>query len=235
MRRADRLFQIVRLLQDRRFLTGAELAEALEVSVRTVYRDIAALQASGVPIEGAPGVGYRLHRSFELPPLTLNVDEAEALLLGARMVQAWADPELAQAARSMLDKVEAVLPGTLAHSMRATPLFAPRIGPNAAVRGWAHPRASHVGLLRKAINERRKVRVLYRRADGDENERLVRPLGLFFWGKTWTLAAWCELRADYRNFRPDRMLEAHLTADRFDGEDGIHLEAFMQGVEEGPG
>ena len=196
MRRADRLFQIVQLLRRDRVTTGARLAEELGISARTLYRDIADLMAGGVPIESEAGVGYRLPRHFELPPLMFTADEVEALVAGARMVEAWADPGLRDAARSLLRKAEAVLPART--KLEDLPIVVPDFHVPASV-------ASFLGELRVALRERRKVRVRYARKDGESTLRVLRPLGLAFWGSGWSLAAWCELRNDFRTFRPDRI------------------------------
>lgn len=220
MRRADRLFQLVQLLRAKRMTTAERLAEELRISKRTVYRDIADLQRSGIPVRGEAGVGYRLERGFELPPLTFNSEEIESLVIGARMVEAFGDPDLAQAARSAMTKVEAVLPGPLRRVLQDTALFAPAMP-------WHARRAAGLQHLRQATTERRKLSFAYVRADGQPSHRVVRPLGLYFWGNAWSLAAWCELRGAYRNFRPDRMAEVELLPDRFDGSDGVDLAGFV--------
>lgn len=224
MRRADRLFQLVQLLRLRRHATGRELADELGVSLRTVYRDIRDLTSSGVPIRGEAGVGYRLDRGYELPPLTFSQAELEGLVLGARMVSTWGDPELASAVRSAMTKVEAVLPESLRRVVLESALFAPD-----------QPRSQEmtrdVDLMRRAIGERRLLSFAYTRADGEESERSVRPLGLYFWGSKWTLAAWCEMRGDYRSFRPDRMRTVTVEERRFDPQDGIDLAGFLSRVE----
>jgi predicted DNA-binding transcriptional regulator YafY len=220
MRRADRLFRLVQLLRARRFATGEQIAGELGVSKRTVYRDVADLQGSGVPIRGEAGVGYRLERGYELAPLIFTSDELAGLVLGARIVSAWGDAELASAVASALTKIEAVLPEALRRVVLETPLFAPEL-PGASVM------AGELALLRRAIGERRLVHFRYAREDGAESERDARPLGLFFWGRKWTLAAWCELRQDYRSFRPDRMQEVQLLERGFDPADGISLAGFL--------
>lgn len=224
MRRADRLFQLVQLLRLRRSATGQQLADELAVSLRTVYRDIRDLEASGVPIRGEAGVGYRLDRGFELPPLTFSELELEGLVLGARMVSTWADAELAGAVRSAMVKVEAVLPEGLRRVLLGSALFAPDF-----------PRSQEmsrdVDLMRRAIGRQRWLAFDYTRADGERSERSVRPLGLYFWGNRWTLAAWCELRSDYRSFRPDRMEGVRILERSFDpASDGISLTGFLERV-----
>jgi len=198
MRRADRLFQIVQLLRVRRLTTAADLARELEISTRTVYRDIQDLLESGVPIEGEAGVGYRMRKGFELPPMTFTVEELTALVLGARMVEAWADPDLGVAVRGAMKKVEGVLPEPLQESMLRTALF----GPPARAGGRAPPELRQ---LRRAIGDERWVQLQYVDRAGVPTERTVVPLGLYFWGKQWLLAAYCCLRGDYRSFRVDRV------------------------------
>jgi predicted DNA-binding transcriptional regulator YafY len=198
MRRADRLFQIVTLVRGRRLTTAKWLAERLEVSERTVYRDVADLVASGVAIEGEAGVGYRVARGFELPPLSFSTDELEALVAGARMVRAWGGHDLGQAAASALTKIDAVLPADRRGAKAHSAFYAPDLLREFSV-GLALDR------LRAAIHQRRVVRFGYVRVDGEPSQRSVRPLGLFFWGQRWTLCAWCEARLDFRNFRVDRI------------------------------
>jgi predicted DNA-binding transcriptional regulator YafY len=217
MRRADRLFQIVLFLRRRRVSTARDLAAALEVSERTIYRDVQDLSACGLPIESAAGVGYRLRRGFELPPLMFDREELQALRLGARMVRSWADRDLSQAASNALRKIEAVLPADLEDAGET--LFAPHIGP--------YP-VGLVGLLRRAAVERRKAQFLYSPPAGAASRRTVRPLGLFYWGAVWTLLAWCELRQDFRNFRLDRIAETEITGEIFAAEPGKNLEDFLR-------
>ena len=198
MRRADRLFQIVQFLRSRRITTAHWLSEVLEVSERTVYRDMADLMASGVPIEGEAGVGYVIRRGYDLPPLMFTRDELAALTLGARILNSWADPELAMAARSVLSKVETVLPDSLKGELDQTRLFSPLVRIPAQT-------AAFMGELRGAVDHRNKIAIAYTRADGESSQRTIWPLGLFFWGTVWTLGAWCELRQAFRNFRLDRI------------------------------
>lgn len=221
MRRADRLFRLVQHLRRRRLTTARQLAEALEVSERTVYRDVADLVASGVPVRGEAGVGYALPAGFELPPLMFNEEELEALALGLRVAQSWADPALADAARTALDKVEGALPQALRSRLTDAPLLAPGFHvPSDFTRTLAR--------LRQAVRTRNKVHLTYLDADGARSERTVRPLGLAFWGKSWTLAAWCERRSDFRGFRVDRMLEARALDVRFELEPGRTLQDFIR-------
>jgi predicted DNA-binding transcriptional regulator YafY len=219
MRRADRLFQIVQILRRDRLTTGAKLAAELGISPRSLYRDIADLMASGVPIESEAGVGYRIPRHFELPPLMFTADEVEALVAGARMVEAWADPGLREAARSLMRKAEAVLPSRA--KLEDLPILVPDFHVPASV-------ASFLGELRVALRERRKVRIRYARKDGESSLRVLRPLGLAFWGSGWSLAAWCELRSDFRTFRPDRIEGLELLDETFEALEGQGLGDYLR-------
>lgn len=198
MRRADRLFQLIQLLRSRRSLTAAQMAGELEVSTRTVYRDVQDLLEGGVPIEGEAGVGYRLRKGYQLPPLTFNVDELTALVFGARLVQSWADPELGRAVRSAMSKVEAVLPEPLRESMLKTALFGPPMRPGSSA-------PENLAGLRRAITNEQWATLGYVDGQGQRSERTIVPLGLYFWGPSWLCAAYCLLRQDYRTFRVDRV------------------------------
>jgi predicted DNA-binding transcriptional regulator YafY len=225
VRRADRLFRIVQRLRRRRATTAHELAQALEVSERTVYRDVRDLLLSGVPIKGEAGVGYALDRSYELPPLMFDGDEIEALVLGARIVGAWADPKLARAAEEALQKIEAVLPPALRSRLSGSALLVPDFHVDARQRkGLAD--------LRTAIGEQRKARFQYRDKAQTGTARTVHPLGLAYWGQRWTLTAWCELREGFRNFRLDRIEGLSVTDERFESVAGQTLADFLAQMEE---
>jgi predicted DNA-binding transcriptional regulator YafY len=223
VRRADRLFQIVQHLRSRRLTTASQLAEWLEVSDRTVYRDIRDLSLSGIPIDGEAGVGYRLRKGFDLPPIMFTFDEVEALVAGARMIQAWGGPALAASSRSAVAKIALALPPDRRESAESTRLFAPgfHVDPQTGLALEA---------TRQAIVKRRKLRLVYEKADGEARPRLVHPLGLHFWGAKWTLVAWCELRHDYRMFRLDRIVSIETTDDPFREEPGRNLEEFLAHV-----
>jgi predicted DNA-binding transcriptional regulator YafY len=223
MRRADRLFQIVHLLRRDRATTAAQLANELEVSERTIYRDVQDLMASGVPIQGEAGVGYALPAHFDLPPLMFTAIELEALVLGARMVQGFADDELQRAARSALAKVETVAPRALAAAAADSKLLVPDLPFDANF-------GPTLALLRKALRSRHVVHMTYRDEGGARSERDVWPLGLAYWGKVWTLVAWCELRGGFRSFRLDRVDAATTTVRRFHDEPGKRLEDFLAQV-----
>uniref|UniRef100_C5CUP5 Helix-turn-helix type 11 domain protein n=1 Tax=Variovorax paradoxus (strain S110) TaxID=543728 RepID=C5CUP5_VARPS len=223
MRRADRLFQLVQIIRGRRLTTAAFLAQRLEVSERTVYRDVADLQHQGVPIEGEAGVGYRLGAGFELPPLMFTQDEASALVAAARLAQSWVDPALARDIETGLGKILSVLPPAARVSAEALALYAPALGLGDALR-------TRLQTLREAVQARQKLRLHYRDVSGDASERTVRPLGCFYWGKVWTLSTWCELRNDFRGFRIDRMDAVDVLPERFRDEAGKTLADMLRQV-----
>lgn len=199
MRRADRLFQIVQHLRGGRLTTAAGLAERLEVSERTIYRDIADLIGSGVPIDGEAGVGYLMREGFDLPPLMFTRDEIVALTAGARLIRAWGGASMAAAAEEALVKIRAVLPEDArdrAASVQVHAFQMPELDDATRAR---------LDDLEAAIENRTRLDIRYRTEDGTESKRIIRPLGLWFWGKVWTLVAWCELRTDFRMFRADRI------------------------------
>jgi predicted DNA-binding transcriptional regulator YafY len=223
LRRADRLFQLLLELRRARVVTARRLAERLEVSERTVYRDVADLCASGVPIAGEAGVGYQL-KGFELPPLMFDREEIEALVLGARAAEAWGDANLGRSARSAIAKIEAILPRGKERLVEETRLFVPG-------RGDPPGEKIPLGELRKAIRERRKARLDYRDVEGKSSDRVVRPLALAFYPPAWLLIAWCELRAGFRNFRLDRLAGFALEPAIFVDEPGKRLEDYLELVE----
>ena len=228
MRRADRLFHLVQLIRGRRLTTANFLATRLEVSERTVYRDIADLQHQGVPIEGEAGVGYRLGAGFDLPPLMFTQGEANALVASLRLAQAWLDPGMAADAEAALGKIFSVLPAAARAAAESLPLYAPQLAPDAATQ-------QTLQLLREAVQARRKVRISYRDAAGKSSERVLWPLGCFYWGAVWTLAAWCETREDFRGFRVDRMASAVMLDDAYRHQDGRTLGDFLRSVQKDGG
>lgn len=221
MRRADRLFEIIQLMRRRPTVRARELGEALEVSERTIYRDIRDLVASGVPIEGEAGVGYVLKAGFDLPPLMFKEAEIEALVLGARIVESWGDTELADAATDAITKIEAVIPERLRGYMADTALLAPGTH-------FMEPIPFDVALLRRAVRAQMKVRFGYTDVLQQASERTVWPLSLAYFGPVWVLAAWCELREDFRTFRLDRMHGFAVTAERFRPVPGRTLHDFLK-------
>lgn len=224
MRRAERLFQIIQLIRGRRLSTARFLAERLEVSERTVYRDVADLLAQGVPIEGEAGVGYRMRAGFDLPPLMFTADEARALVAAVRLAQSRLDTELAARAESALSKMLAVLPAAARAAAESLAIYAPPVGPDEATR-------ERLQRLRVAAEERRIVQMRYLDLKGRASDRRVRPLGCFYWSEVWTLAAWCEERADFRNFRVDRIERLEVLDERFRDEPGRTLADLFRQVE----
>ena len=224
MRRADRLFRIVQLLRSGRLLTAHRLAEKLEVSTRTVYRDVRDLQLSGMPIEGEAGIGYTLRRDFDLPPLLFTREEITALVLGARMVRAWGGAQSAAASLTALSRIEAVLPPDLRERLTAIQLYVPSFQ-------MPQPLREHLDQLHEACLARRVLRFHYTREDGVETlDRCARPLGLYFWSGVWTLVAWCELRDAFRTFRTDRMRDTIDLDRHFEQKPGQHLADFLRTV-----
>ncbi len=223
MRRADRLFRLLLELRRGRVVTAAHLASVLEVSLRTVYRDVADLASSGVPIAGEAGVGYRL-QGLDLPPLMFDREEIEALVFGARVVQGWGDESLAQAAGQALAKIEVVLPRGRSHLVDETRLYAP-------IHGQRKVEKLPLSSLRRAIRDHRWVEIDYRDEGGRASQRRVRPLALAFYPPVWLLIAWCELRRDFRNFRLDRMAGCGVSAEEFPEEAGKTLDDFLRRME----
>lgn len=221
MRRADRLFEIIQILRRKRLARARDLAQTLEVSERTIYRDVSDLMASGVPIEGEAGVGYILRSGFDLPPLMFDEQEIEALVLGARIVESWADAKLAEAAGNAIAKVETVIPERLRKHMAETALLAP-------ANHFTEPMSVDPSELRKAIRQRLKVHLCYRDGGDRRTERHVRPLALAFYGPVWLLASWCELRDDFRSFRLDRISELRVLAESFHPEPGKTIDDFAK-------
>jgi predicted DNA-binding transcriptional regulator YafY len=220
VRRADRLFLIINALRGRRATTARELGELLQVSARTVYRDVTDLQLSGIPIEGAPGVGYTLRRGSEVPPLMFTRDELEALVVGARFTRAFAGRRLSAAAEQALVKVEAVLPEDLRRRTERSRILAPPSRAREAER-------RRLDELHGAIEAGRAVRFRYAKGDGTASERQVEPLCLAFWGRAWTLGAWCRTREDFRNFRVDRMDAVAVGDDRVSSDPARGLRAYL--------
>lgn len=223
MRRADRLLQIVQILRRRREPTTARsIADELEVVPRTVYRDIADLQASQVPIEGEPGYGYRLRKGYDLPPLMFDEQELEAIVLGARMVADRGDPLLARAAQDVLGKISTVLPDRLADGMWRTGLLMPHRPQEASAFG------PHLPDIRQAVRDCSKLQIDY--VDGEEckSSRIVWPLGLYFYSHVTIVCTWCELRGDFRALRADRILGCTLANEKFDPKDGALFHQFVR-------
>ena len=210
LRRADRLFDILRILRAaKQPVTAASIADELEVTVRTVYRDIATLQARRIPIEGAAGIGYVLRRGFDLPPLTFTEDEAEAIAVGVRMLVRTGDPGLQKAADSVLSKVSLVVPDPLRDYLGAAPVYVSKSGaPVPAQRDLPTT-------IRHAIRAGRKMRIAYRDEEGRETLRVIQPFAVAYYVEATLVCAWCELRNDIRHFRTDRVDRAEVLDEGF--------------------
>ncbi|MCF7223643.1 helix-turn-helix transcriptional regulator [Marilutibacter chinensis] len=223
MRRADRLFLLIHALRGRRnAITAQRLAETLEVSLRTVYRDVADLQRSGVPIEGEAGVGYLLRKGSDIPPLMFTPDELEALVVGSRFVRAFGGERLGRGATTALLKIEAVLPPELRASTDRSRIFAPEVE--------RLETSGIIDALHDAVTARQVLRIDYRDEGGRASAREIEPLCLAFWGGSWTLGAWCRLRGDFRNFRPDRIVEYRGTGEVFADERTRGLQAYFEAM-----
>ena len=223
MRRADRLFQIVQHLRARRLTTAAQLSGWLQVSQRTVYRDIRDLSLSGVPVQGEAGVGYRIDRSYDLTPLMFTPDEVEAVVVGLRMAEAFAGPSLRSAARMALDKVALALPQQRRAEIEQPQLFAPTFHLDPAL-------GERVEMVRRAIAARHKLDVSYRDKQDQPSRRVLRPLALYFWGNGWSLAAWCESRKGFRSFWLHKMSGCIRLDATFELEPGKSLAEFLESV-----
>ncbi len=224
MAKGQRLVRLLTLLQGRRrAITASALAEQLEVSERTIYRDIQALIDTGAPIRGEAGVGFLLGKGCTLSPLIFNEEELEALILGARMVKGWGDSNLGISADNALSKILAVIPDQL-HYLRGI-----------AEETLLVPEQEEKDLLnyspdlRSEIRNQDIVRIKYTKPEHDtETVRKIWPLGLTYWGKVWTLIAWCELRNDYRVFRLDRIDELSHTNETFEPTAKRSLKHYLE-------
>ena len=219
MRRAERLFRLVNEMRARGVSRAEDLAEHFEVSVRTIYRDIAHLQASGLPIEGEAGIGYLLRPGFDLPNLTFTYDQVDALATGLSFVESTGDEALASAAREVRAKLQASMPEPEARKLADAPYFAFR-------RSGRAP--AHASLLREAIRKKRVVLMSYEDGEGKRSDRRTRPLAVWSFTDGWLFAAWCELRKDFRTFRFDRIAELSLTDDTFEDDEAKSLQTFME-------
>ena len=216
MRRTDRLFDIIQILRDGKLHRAQDIAATLEVSVRTIYRDMDTLVASCVPVEGERGVGYMITEAISLPPLSLTTAELEALNLGLAIVGKAGDDALKAAAQTLGDKIDAVLPARTIAEAEAWRF---------AVYPFADPtrNLAHMPLLRAAIKARQKVRLVYTARDGAVSTRVIRPLHMEYWGRVWTLTSWCELRSAFRVFRLDLIETAEALPELFVDEPGNRL------------
>jgi predicted DNA-binding transcriptional regulator YafY len=209
MARASRLFDLLHLLhRQSRAVSGRHLAEQLGISLRTLYRDIATLQAMGADIEGEAGLGYRLRPGFMLPSMSFPIEEVEALVLGARWVAERADPAMGQAACSAAARIMRAMTPEQAEAMRSTALY---IG----IRSEAYGAEIDPAPLRAAIRAERRLSLVYRDAEGLASERIIWPFAIALFDRADVLLGWCELRGDYRTFRIDRIVTARVLPERY--------------------
>lgn len=221
MRRADRLFDIIQILRTAvKPVTAAALAGELEVNVRTVYRDVATLQARRVPIEGAAGIGYLLRKGFDLPPLMFTTEEVDAIVVGAQMLKRIRDPQLQQAAESVLAKVAIVLPDLQRRHLATPTVYVAdgRPGPAPGV---------DLSEVRSAIHENRKMRVGYTDEKGATTQRTIWPIAMAYYTDATLIGAWCELRQDYRHFRVDRIASSRVLEERFPADNGRLMKEWL--------
>lgn len=222
MRRTDRLFDLIQILRDGRLHRATDLAEKLGVSVRTIWRDMTTLAASGMPLEGERGVGYILRAPFTLPPMILSTMELEAMRAGLRAVSEGSDPALARAARALAAKIASVTPApAVEDELFAFP------GPEAEAA------AAHLPVIRAAIRARERLTITYMETNGRETHRDIRPLALEIAGKVRSLAAFCEGQSSFRSFRLDRIVALTATGEAFPQEPGRSLADWQAGKDQG--
>ncbi|GAB3024827.1 helix-turn-helix transcriptional regulator [Bowmanella dokdonensis] len=204
----NRLFGIIQMLRAARHpIRAREMADEMEVSLRTIYRDIAELQMQGVPVSGEAGIGYVLKSGFEMPPLMLTPEELEAALLGTQWVARCGDQALMKSAASLADKIHAIVPGHLQHMMLSSAV-------TLADSAIPVTDALDMQAFRAAIRERKKVSILYQ-VEGKRTERMIWPILIGYFELVRVVAAWCELRQDFRHFRTDRIEAFEVQADRY--------------------
>lgn len=218
MRRAERLFRLVNEMRSRGICRAEDLAAYFEISVRTVYRDIAHLQGSGLPIEGEAGVGYLLRPGFDLPAMTFTFEQLDALAMGLSFVEVAGDTSLSDAAKEVRAKIQASLPEPDKRGLEKAPLFASRRDGRAA---------PILKVIRRAIRESNILSLEYRDADETLTARRVRPLAIWAFTEGWLFAGWCELRQDFRAFRLDRIAEIEETGDKFPDNSNQNLQAYL--------
>jgi len=226
MRRTERLFAIIQMLRRARApITASAMADELETSLRTVYRDVAELIAQRVPVRGEAGIGYMLESGFDMPPLMLTPDEIEAAVLGARWVAGRGDPALARAANDLVAKIGAVIPSHLRPFLLDEALTTPERP------GLIRRDSFDVGRARAAIRGQTKIRLAYRDEADRETRRTVWPVAIAYYETVRLLAAWCELRQDFRHFRTDRVSEAEFLEERYPARRDILRSQWRKAME----
>lgn len=218
MRRAERLFRLVTEMRTRGVSRAGDLAAHMEVSVSTIYRDIAHVQASGLPIEGEAGVGYLLRPGYDLPNVAFTHDQADALAVGLAYAERTGDPALAAAAREDRAKIQAGMPDPEQRKLADAPFFSLN-------RAAGTPQALET--VRAAIRRKEVLRIRYRDAEGNPSQRRVRPLVVWTLAEGWMFSAWCEARQDFRSFRADRLSSVEQTGEQFAEDPGTGLKAFL--------
>jgi predicted DNA-binding transcriptional regulator YafY len=218
MRRAERLFRLVNEMRTRSVSRAEDLAAQLEVSTRTIYRDIAHLQGSGLPIEGEAGVGYLLRPGFDLPPVTFTHEQIDALAVALSFAESLDDPVLAAAAKEVRAKIQASLPLPELRQLADAPFYSLR-------RSTGAP--EFASAVRKAIRMRRMVRMTYTNGQGQRTDRVLRPLAVWNFDEGWMFSGWCDLRQHFRTFRFDRVAQLMVTDHVFEKDDRKSLRAFL--------
>lgn len=221
MRRADRLFDIIQALRGKtQPTTAAALAQKLEVTTRTIYRDIATLQARRIPIEGEPGLGYLLRKGFDLPPLMFTMEEIEAITVGANLVHRIRDPKLQEAAESVLNKLQHAVPKDL-RSYLVSPRF--YVSEGDTVR----PEGIELLDVRNAIRTCRKIAITYIDEQQRRSRRTIWPIATVYYVDVTLIAAWCELRGDYRHFRANRIVQSEVLEERYAADSSPMMVEWM--------
>ena len=222
MRRTERLFQIIQILRANRSpVTGRSLADELEISIRTLYRDMAELTAQRIPITGEAGMGYVLDDGYDMPPLMLTADELEAAALGAAWVAAEADPSLARAARDLVTKLSQAIPKEL------RPIILDASSKAITTQSTVSERFDGA-LLRHAIRERYKLQLTYTDRDGGITDRIVWPILIAFLDRDRYLIAWCETRKDYRHFKTDRVQELKVLGEKYPERRAVLIQGWEE-------
>lgn len=222
MRKIDRQFEIIQMLRGKRLRTAEYIADELGISVRTVYRDIQGLIGSKIPIEGERGVGYVIRQSIEIPPMHFKPLELRAIELGINLVKTLADKQLSEAAEEVLVKIKDALP-TYIKDKNYEPIVHIYYKSDDVAR-------TLLSKFRTALDEKRKILVHYTNEKNENSSRIIRPLGIEYWGKVFTLTSWCELKEDFRVFRIDRIKFCEITGDNFENEQGKSYKDYIQKI-----
>lgn len=222
--RTLRLFALLDHLRGRLNPVSAEaLAIDLNVSVRTIYRDMATLQTMGAPVRGEAGIGYQMERGYFLPPLRFDADELEAIMLGTRLIAARGDSELSDAARRVSGKISGIMEEEVGDTYARLPLRAVSRQSQEDIKA-----STHLGFLRSAVREKAQLHILYRDLKEAQSQRIARPLGLTVFDHVWLLTIWCETRNDFRNLRVDRIEVVERTGKRFRPEAGKRFDDYLR-------